>query len=350
MTLETNKTDIKELNKDEIIAWLTGRAIKSYRVSQILKWTYLRQADSFEIMTDLSKELRNLLSLHFTIARLEKIHVETSQDGARKYLFKLRDGNHIESVLIPERNHYTLCISSQVGCAHGCRFCRTAQRGFIRNLTRGEIVAQVRDVLNDLDDVKRLSNIVFMGMGEPLANYDNLIGAIETITDSDVGLKFSNRRVTVSTAGLAPKLSKLGRDSRVNLAISLNATDNKTRDMIMPINRKYPIEKLIEACRLFPLGPGRRITFEYVLIKGVNDSIEDAERLVSLLKPIKSKINLIPFNEHEGSEFLRPEDSVINRFQEILIKNHYTAIIRHSKGEDISAACGQLSGNWKPDG
>jgi len=349
MTLETNKTDIKELNKDEIIAWLTGRAIKPYRVSQILKWAYLRQADSFEVMTDLSKELRNLLSLHFTIARLEKIHVETSQDGARKYLFKLRDGNHIESVLIPERNHYTLCISSQVGCAHGCKFCRTAQRGFIRNLTRGEIVAQVRDVLNDLDDAKRLSNIVFMGMGEPLANYDNLIGAIETITDSDVGLKFSNRRVTVSTAGLAPKLSKLGRDSRVNLAISLNATDNKTRDMIMPINRKYPIEKLIEACRLFPLGPGRRITFEYVLIKGVNDSIEDAERLVSLLKPIKSKINLIPFNEHEGSEFLRPEDSVINRFQEILIKNHYTAIIRHSKGEDISAACGQLSGNWKPD-
>ena len=350
MTLETNKTDIKELNKDEIIAWLTGRAIKPYRVSQILKWAYLRQADSFEVMTDLSKELRNLLSLHFTIARLEKIHVETSQDGARKYLFKLRDGNHIESVLIPERNHYTLCISSQVGCAHGCKFCRTAQRGFIRNLTRGEIVAQVRDVLNDLDDAKRLSNIVFMGMGEPLANYDNLIGAIETITDSDVGLKFSNRRVTVSTAGLAPKLSKLGRDSRVNLAISLNATDNKTRDMIMPINRKYPIEKLIEACRLYPLGPGRRITFEYVLIKGVNDSIEDAERLVSLLKPIKSKINLIPFNEHEGSEFLRPEDSVINRFQEILIKNHYTAIIRHSKGEDISAACGQLSGNWKPDG
>ena len=349
MTLETNKTDIKELNKDEIIAWLTGRAIKPYRASQILKWAYLRQADSFEVMTDLSKELRSLLSLHFTITRLQKIHVETSRDGARKYLFKLRDGNHIESVLIPERNHYTLCISSQVGCAHGCRFCRTAARGFIRNLTRGEIIAQVRDVLNDLDGAKRLSNIVFMGMGEPLANYDNLIGAIEAITDSDVGLKFSNRRVTVSTAGLAPKLSKLGRDTRVNLAISLNATDNKTRDMIMPINRKYPIEKLIEACRLYPLEPGRRITFEYVLIKGVNDSIEDAERLVSLLKPIKSKINLIPFNEHEGSEFLRPEDSVINRFQEILIQNHFTAIIRHSKGEDISAACGQLSGNWKPD-
>ena len=349
MTLETNKTDIKELNKDEIIAWLTGRAIKPYRASQILKWAYLRQADSFEVMTDLSKELRSLLSLHFTITRLQKIHVETSRDGARKYLFKLRDGNHIESVLIPERNHYTLCISSQVGCAHGCRFCRTAQRGFIRNLTRGEIIAQVRDVLNDLDDAKRLSNIVFMGMGEPLANYDNLIGAIETITDSDADLKFSNRRITVSTAGLAPKLSKLGRDTRVNLAISLNATDNKTRDMIMPINRKYPIEKLIEACRLYPLEPGRRITFEYVLIKGVNDSIEDAERLVSLLKPIKSKINLIPFNEHEGSEFLRPEDSVINRFQEILIQNHFTAIIRHSKGEDISAACGQLSGNWEPD-
>ena len=344
MTLVTNKTDIKELSKEKIVAWLTEKAIKPYRASQILKWVYLRQADSFEVMTDLSKELRNLLSLHFTIARLQKIHIETSQDGALKYLFKLRDDNYIESVLIPERNHYTLCISSQVGCAHGCRFCLTAQKGFIRNLTRGEIIAQVRDVLNDLDGAKRLSNIVFMGMGEPLANYDNLIGAIETITDSDVGLKFSNRRVTVSTAGLLPKFPKLGRDTRVNLAISLNATDNKTRDMIMPINRKYPIEKLIEACRLYPLEPGRRITFEYVLIKGINDSAEDADRLVSLLKPIKSKVNLIPFNEHEGSEFLRPEDSVINRFQEILIQNHFTAIVRHSKGEDISAACGQLSG------
>lgn len=337
------KTDIKELTRDELILWLKLRDIKSYRANQILKWVYLRQADSFDVMTDVKMEIREQLSRHFSIQRLEKVALETSKDGSRKYLFKLTDGKHIESVFIPEKDHYTLCISSQVGCAQGCRFCLTARGGFVRNLTKGEIIAQVRDVVYDMGNSKRLTNIVMMGMGEPLANYSNVVGAINTITDSEVGLGFSSRRLTVSTAGFVPKLSDLGRDTSVNLAISLNATENKTRDMLMPINRKYPIESLLAACAIYPLMPRRRITFEYILIKGVNDSEEDAKRLVRLLRPIRAKINLIPFNTYEGSQFERPEETVILKFKDILSKSNYTAIVRHSKGQDISAACGQLS-------
>jgi 23S rRNA (adenine2503-C2)-methyltransferase len=344
----SNKTDIKDLTNDQLILWLESKGLEPYRAAQILKWIYLRQTDTFDIMTDVGKEIRKLLSRHFSIARLEKARIETSQDGSKKYLFKLNDGKHVESVLIPEKDHYTLCISTQVGCAQGCRFCLTARGGLVRNLTRGEIIAQVRDVSKCLDGPKRLTNIVLMGMGEPLANYINVVSAINTITDSNYGLGFSSRRLTLSTAGLVPKLSSLGRDTSVNLAISLNATDNKTRNMLMPINRKYPLEKLLDACAGYPLLPRRRITFEYILIKGINDSITDAKRLVTLLRPIRAKINLIPFNEYEGSEFNRPEESAIFNFKEILNKNDYTAIIRHSKGQDISAACGQLRANSMP--
>ena len=343
------KTDIKELTNDQLVLWLQSKGLEPYRALQILKWIYLRQADTFDIMTDVGKQIRGLLSRHFSIARLETARIETSQDGSKKYLFKLNDGKYVESVLIPEKDHYTLCISSQVGCAQGCRFCLTARGGLVRNLTRGEIIAQVRDISKCLGGSKRLTNIVLMGMGEPLANYSNVVSAINTITDSN-GLGFSSRRLTVSTAGLVPKLSDLGRDTTVNLAISLNATDNKTRNMLMPINRKYPLEKLLDACAGYPLLSRRRITFEYVLIKGVNDSIKDAKRLVELLRPIRAKINLIPFNEYEGSEFNRPEESAILNFKETLNKNNYTAIIRHSKGQDISAACGQLRANLMPDG
>ena len=343
------KTDIKELTIDQLVLWLESKDLEPYRAVQILKWIYLRQADTFEIMTDVGKEIRELLSRYFSIALLEKARIETSQDGSKKYLFKLNDGKYVESVLIPEKDHYTLCISSQVGCAQGCRFCLTARGGFVRNLTRGEIINQVRDVSKCLDDSKRLTNIVLMGMGEPLANYSNVVSAVNTITDSDTGLGFSSRRLTISTAGLTPKLSDLGRDTTVNLAISLNATDNKSRNMLMPINRKYPLEKLLDACAEYPLKPRRKITFEYTLIKGVNDSIKDAKRLVKLLRPIRAKINLIPFNAYEGSEFNRPEESVILSFKEILNKNNYTAMIRHSKGQDISAACGQLSANLMRD-
>ena len=342
--LNAKKKNILELDRDELIAWLGTRNIKSYRADQILKWIYLRQADRFDLMTDIAKDIRPLLEDHFTIGRLQKEKVEISKDGSQKYLFKLEDGKRIESVLIPERDHYTLCISSQVGCAQDCRFCLTARGGFGRNLSRAEIVSQVRDIKNEMEDSMPLSNLVFMGMGEPLANYKNLVDAIEVITDSSFGLGFAGRRVTVSTAGLVPRLAALGRDTKVNLAISLNATDNDTRNRLMPINRKFPIEKLLEACQHFPLPGGRRITFEYVLLKDVNDSVEDAHRLVKLLRPIKSKINLIPFNSYEGCQYQRPDEDAILRFQKILIDKNYTVMIRRSKGQDISAACGQLAG------
>jgi 23S rRNA (adenine2503-C2)-methyltransferase len=337
------KQNILELARNELIAWLDDQGIEPYRADQILKWTYLRQADRFERMTDIAKEIRALLDDHFAIRRLQSEKIETSKDGSRKYLFKLKDEKYVESVLIPERDHYTLCISSQVGCAQNCRFCLTASGGFQRNLTKAEIVSQVRDVKNDLQDSMPLSNLVFMGMGEPLANYKNLVDAIEVITDSSLGLGFAGRRVTVSTAGLVSRIADLGRDTRVNLAVSLNATDNATRSRLMPINRKFPIEKLLEACQHFPLRGGRRITFEYVLLKDVNDSVKDARRLAGLLRPIKSKINLIPFNSHPGCRYLRPDEDTILRFQQTLINKSYTVMIRQSKGQDISAACGQLA-------
>jgi 23S rRNA (adenine2503-C2)-methyltransferase len=335
-------SDIKELTRDQLIVWLEERKIRPFRAGQIFKWIYLRNADSFEMMTDLGKEIRDLLLDNFTINRLDITKKLESNDGTKKYLFKLEDGKFVESVLIREKSHFTLCISSQVGCAQGCSFCLTAKGGFSRNLTTGEIISQIRDIQKDMDESDNLSNLVLMGMGEPLANYDNLINALNIITDTDFGLKFSTRRVTLSTAGLVPKFADLGKDTKVNLAVSLNATDNKTRSMLMPINRKYPLEELLEACRLYPLKPRRKITFEYILIKGINDSPEDAKRLAKLLKPIKAKINLIPFNGHSKSDFMSPDSSVVLRFQKDLNKYGYSAIIRYSKGQDISAACGQL--------
>jgi 23S rRNA (adenine2503-C2)-methyltransferase len=236
----------------------------------------------------------------------------------------------------------TLCVSSQVGCAQNCRFCLTAKSRLRRNLTRGEILAQIRDIKHVLPAAEQLSNLVFMGMGEPLANLENLLGALEIVTDSNVGLGFAAKRVTVSTAGLVPQMLEFGRRSRASLAVSLNAADNATRSRLMPINAKYPLEALLDACRSYPLPPGRRITFEYILIKGINDSPEDARRLAKLLHPIRCKVNLIPFNPHEGSEFERPAEEAILAFQEILLRKHFTVIIRQSKGQDISAACGQL--------
>jgi 23S rRNA (adenine2503-C2)-methyltransferase len=338
----TEKTDILELTRNQLVDWLAERDIAAYRADQIQKWIYLRQVDSFELMTDISKEIRGLLAQHFVVGRLGVEQIEKSRDGSRKYLFRLNDGRHIESVLIPERDHDTLCVSSQVGCAQGCLFCMTAAGGFQRNLSRAEIIAQMRDIKNSMDDPERLSNIVFMGMGEPLANYQNLVSAIGVITDNDAGLRFAGRRVTVSTAGLVPKMAALGRDTKVNLAVSMNATDNETRSRLMPINRTYPLETLLEACRHYPLQPGRRITFEYILIKGINDSADDARRLAKLLHPIRCKINLIPFNPHGGCDFQRPSEVAIQAFYDVLFAKNYTVIIRRSKGQDISAACGQL--------
>jgi 23S rRNA (adenine2503-C2)-methyltransferase len=343
MTFATDKKDIKDLTRDELASWLLDIGEKPYRLGQIYRWIYVRQVDSFDEMTNLGKPLREQLAGYFSIDRLIKEQVETSSDGSVKYLYGLKDGNHIETVLIPEKDHYTLCISSQIGCTRGCRFCLTAKGGFVRNLTIGEVTAQVRDVARDVGkDSLPLSNIVFMGMGEPLDNYDNVVGAIQIITDGDAGLGISGRRVTLSTAGVVPRLADLARDTHVNLAISLNAVDDETRSRLMPINRRFSLKALLEACTTYPLKPRRRITFEYILIRGVNDSVADAELLAEILRPIKSKINLIPYNENPGSDFQRPDDAHVHRFQDVLRRNNYTAIIRHSKGQDISAACGQL--------
>jgi len=337
--------NIKDLDQAQLAEWIAGEGLPKFRNEQILRWLYARRARSFDGMTDISKPTRQLLDAHFSIIPPMISRVETSVDGSRKYLFVLKDGHTIESVLIPERDHYTLCISTQVGCAMGCRFCMTGKSGLTRNLTKAEILDQVLGVLDELPpDGPRLTNIVLMGMGEPLANYENVRQAIAILTDNRIGLQLSQRRVTLSTAGIVPRLKELAHDTKIRLAISLNASDNETRDMLMPINKKYPIEALIAACVEYSLAPRDKITFEYILIKDVNDTIADARRLAKLLRPVKAKINLIPFNEHPESEFKRPDQSGIEAFQAELLKQHYTAIIRWSKGADISAACGQLRG------
>ena len=351
MASESSKIDIKDLTRQQLADWLAARGQRPFRTAQILRWVYLQQTDRFEAMTNLGKSLRADLAAAFVNRRLPVEGEAVSADGSRKLLFRLHDGQHIETVLIPEKDHYTLCISSQVGCRQGCRFCMTAKGGWVRNLSSGEIVSQVRDVQHMVaaQDGMPLSNIVFMGMGEPLDNYANVLGALEIITDADWGLKFSTRRVTVSTAGLVSQLDALGRDTRVNLAVSLNATEDDTRTRLMPINRRHPIAELMAACSRYPLPPRRKITFEYILMKGINDSLADARRLVKLLRPIKAKVNLIPFNEHPGGDFQRPDAHRIREFQELLANHHYTAIVRHSKGQDIGAACGQLRAKLKMD-
>jgi 23S rRNA (adenine2503-C2)-methyltransferase len=338
--------NIMNFTRADLAVWLDNKAIRPFRAGQIFKWLYIRQADAFEQMTDLSKDVRKELEENFYIERLILDEKRISADTTEKFLYRLFDGQHIESVLIPEKDHFTLCVSSQVGCAQNCRFCLTAKGGFIRNLNVSEIIAQVRDaryylIQKNLDPLK-LSNIVFMGMGEPLANYNNLVKALEIITDSDYGLKFSPRRVTVSTCGLVPKITQLGLDTDVNLAVSLNATTDEMRSRLMPINKKYPLKQLLEACRTFAMKPRNKITFEYILMKGVNDTIADAQRLVKLLEPIKAKVNLIPFNEYDESEFKRPSKNQISEFLQILLDRNLTAITRKSKGDDILAACGQL--------
>ncbi len=344
MTPIASKIDIKDLTRTQLIDWLKNQGQQPFRCDQILRWIHLHQIDCFDDMTNLAKPLRTALAETFVNPRLYLEEECVSNDGSRKLLFRLKDGQHIETVIIPEKDHYTLCISSQVGCRQGCKFCMTAKGGFSRNLSAGEIVSQVRDVQNRLDGKSDmpLTNIVFMGMGEPLANYDNVVHAIDVISNGDWGLKISSRRITVSTAGLVPKMEDLGKQTKVNLAVSLNAADDETRSRLMPINRKYPLVDLLSACRRYPLPPRRKITFEYILMAGVNDAVSHADNLSKILRPVKAKINLIPFNEHPGCEFKRPSPQQIQRFQEFLAQHHYTVIVRHSKGQDISAACGQL--------
>ncbi|MCF8023900.1 MAG: 23S rRNA (adenine(2503)-C(2))-methyltransferase RlmN [Desulfobacteraceae bacterium] len=344
-----SKPDIRNLDQRQLIKFFENSGMRGYRADQTLRWLYFRRADNFDQMTDLAKDARTLLSTSFYIGKPAVRDKQTSEDGTCKFLFALEDGNAVESVLIPEKDHYTLCISTQVGCAMGCTFCMTAKTGLTRNLSRAEIIGQVIAAMDAAESRggMRLSNIVLMGMGEPLANYKNVISAIDAITDSNWGLKFSTRRVTLSTAGLADRFDDLARDARIRLAVSLNAADNETRNRLMPVNKAFPLDRLIKACANYPLPARDKITFEYILIKGINDSEKDALQLAKLLRPVRAKINLIPLNQHPGSGFVRPEIKEIESFQSILTEKNYTAIIRRSKGADISAACGQLRGETK---
>lgn len=328
---------------EEIESLISSQGKEKYRARQIIKWLYQHGATSLDEMTNISKKCRDEIN---EIARISVLPIEKSQesvDGTKKFLFKLEDGHFIESVLLREKNHWTVCISTQAGCNMGCEFCLTGRYGLNRNLFPSEIVDQITRLRFNTPEGMNIKNIVMMGMGEPLANYDNVLKAIDIIT-TDACAAFSTRRITVSTCGIAPMIERLGQDSSVNLAVSLNAPDNDTRNRIMPINRKYPLEILIEACRNFPMPRRRRITFEYILIDGVNDSVEQAEQLAALMRGVRCKFNLIAFNEFPGSAFKTPSEERMNAFRNILIKHNYTAVTRASKGRDILAACGQLRG------
>ncbi|RII26724.1 MAG: 23S rRNA (adenine(2503)-C(2))-methyltransferase RlmN [Geobacter sp.] len=334
-----NTVDLKNLTLPELEALIAGQGKERFRARQIFKWIYQQGVTDFASMTNLSREFRTELAATSCISDLQPEVVEVSTDGTRKYLFRLEDGASVESVLIPDEGRNTLCISSQVGCAMACEFCLTGTFKLTRNLTTAEIVNQVCAVKRDAE----IRNIVFMGMGEPLANLDNVVPAIRILIDND-GLQFSNRRVTVSTSGLVSELDILGASVTVNLAVSLNATTDELRDRIMPVNRRYPLKVLLAACRRFPLPSRRYITFEYVLIRDLNDTLDDARRLVRLVSDIPCKINLIAFNEHEGCSFRAPTQEAIDRFHTYLLEKHFTVITRASRGGDISAACGQLKG------
>ncbi len=333
------RTDLKNLTLPALEQFLQGQGKERYRATQIFKWLYQHDVSNFDEMTNVSKALRTELAQTASISRLEPETIEVGNDGTRKYLFMLEDGNAVESVIIPDEDRNTLCISSQAGCAMQCAFCLTGTFNLTRNLTTAEIVNQILAVRRDVE----VRNIVMMGMGEPLHNLDNVIPALQIMAE-DNGLQLSSRRVTVSTCGLVPELERLGREITVNLAVSLNATTDELRDRIMPVNKAYPIATLLAALKNYPLPGRRKITIEYVLLGGLNDTPEDAKRLVRLLSDIPCKINLIPFNPHEKADFRPPTRAALDAFHKYLLDRHFTVITRDSRGSDISAACGQLKG------
>jgi 23S rRNA (adenine2503-C2)-methyltransferase len=319
-----------------------------FRATQIYKSVYQRWFDDFESMTDLPKVFRAELASEWDI-KLPALHRRfDSNDGTRRYLVRDADGELAETVFIPEEHRNTICVSSQVGCALACTFCLTGQLGLTRNLSAGEIVTQALVAQRDnlTSETRDSFNIVLMGMGEPLHNYDNVMKALRILHDEH-GLNMSMSRITLSTAGMLPAIERLANEPMIpNLAISLTGATNEKRDKLMPINRKYPIERLIEAVRNFPFKHRQRVTFEYVLLQGVTDSPQDAMNLVKLLKGLRAKVNLIPLNEAEELPYRRPSEAVVERFQQILIDNHISAFVRKNRGNDISAACGQLKKKW----
>ena len=345
---ETVKTSLIGLDLAELEEVLAPLNLRSFRLGQLWQQIYRLGATDFASMTTLAKTLRADLAERFSLGRLEASTTEVSKDGTTKWLFKLTDGALVETVYIPEKDRGTLCVSSQVGCTLNCRFCHTGTQMLVRNLTAAEILGQILTAKDALDDWpaprpdRKLTNIVMMGMGEPLYNFENVKKALLTAM-SDSGLGLSRRRITLSTAGVVPMIERAGAEIGVNLAISLHATNDEIRDRIVPINRKYPIEQLLQACRDYPtLNNARRITFEYVMLNDVNDLDEHAHALARMLKDIPAKINLIPFNKWPGAEFERSTDERIKQFADIMMEAGYPSPVRTPRGEDIQAACGQL--------
>lgn len=336
-----NRSDILALDISGLKSWLEKYSEPSYRARQIFSWIYTRGVDNFSLMTDLGRNLRKILEADFYIGSLNVRKRYQDSDLACKYLFEAEDGRSFEAVLMRHDDRVTVCLSSQVGCAYGCKFCLTGGMGYVRNLRFSEILHQLLIIKNETDNI---TNIVFMGMGEPLANYDNVRTAIEIITSPE-GIAFSPRRITVSTVGLVPGIGKLAEEliKGLKLAVSLNAPDDELRSELMPVNRRYNIEALMEACRKYPISKRERITFEYVLMKGVNDSDDQARKLAALVRDIRCKVNIIPFNNAEGLPYERPDFERIERFHEILAEKNICATVRYSKGLDIKAACGLLA-------
>lgn len=335
--------NIKSYTLPALTAWMAARGEPAFRARQVFQWLYQRRVPDFAAMSNIAKSLRLDLASHFQPGGLERRDVQTSSDGSVKYAFELADGGVIEAVLMPNKTHHTLCVSTQVGCAMGCTFCLTARMGLVRNLSAGEIVQQVVEAYRDLPEQALIRNVVFMGMGEPLHNYDNLVAALHILTE-DHGFGFSWRRLTVSTSGLVPAIRRFAEeDVRANLAVSLNSVHDEVRTSLMPVNKRWNIAELLRACREIPKEPRVRITIEYVLLEGITDALSDARRLVKLLHGLKCKVNLIPFNPWPGSPYRGPSLEHARVFQEELLDRGLLATLRLSKGQDILAACGQLS-------
>lgn len=338
------------LSKDELIALLQEFQIPGFRAKQVWHWIYQRGVKTFDEMGNIPKDMKAFLDDRFSVGRPTVETEQRSKDGTIKWLLKLDDGQMVETVFIPEKTRGTLCISSQIGCTLTCTFCHTGTQPLVRNLGAHELLQQImhaRDVLDEWPSTavkeggRDFTNIVLMGMGEPLYNYENVAKAMKICMDDD-GLCISKRRITLSTSGLVPLITRCGEELNVNLAISLHAVNDDLRSKIMPINKKYPLAELIQACRDYPLDKKRRITFEYVMLKDINDSDKDAHQLATLIGDIPAKINLIPFNEWPGSEFVCSDRDRIEKFSQILRDKGMDAPIRKTRGDDILAACGQL--------
>jgi 23S rRNA (adenine2503-C2)-methyltransferase len=341
--------DLKGLTPGELDRFCTDRlGRKPGQGTRVAVWLYRGKVEDIDAMADVNRPFREQLKQHASISRLTIVQRITSEDGTEKLLYRLNDGNTIEGVLIPgPGGRLTLCVSSQVGCASGCGFCLTGSGGLVRNLTVSELVNQVFTARNIVGDGS-ISNIVLMGTGEPLSNYDAVVSFIEIATDRN-GMGFSPRKVTLSTCGLAPMIEKLADDGvEVSLAVSLNATTNKVRDAMMPVNKTYPIERLMQSVRYYGDKTGRTVTIEYVLFKGVNDSPDDAKRLMELLLGLPCMINILLFNPFPGSSFDRSDEQRAFLFREVLVRNGYVAVVRNSRGRDINAACGQLRAAASP--